>query len=84
MKKRGWKILLAICSIIYVAALVVVVIALINNQKLIGEWKTIYNFELDPKSKISPEAQNAALKKKIKSYQPKGVYIMIDSAENKY
>ncbi|HOE14205.1 MAG TPA: L,D-transpeptidase [Candidatus Saccharicenans sp.] len=84
MKKKGWKILLTVCSIIYVAALAVVVIALINNQKMIGEWRTIYNFEPDPKSKISPEAQNAALKKKIKSYQPKGVYIMIDSAENKY
>ncbi len=84
MKKKGWKILLTVCSVIYVAALAVVVIALINNQKSIGEWKTIYNFEPDPKSKISPEVQNAALKKKIKSYQPRGVYIMIDSAENRY
>ena len=84
MKKKGWKVLLFICSIIYIASLAVVVIALINNQKSIGEWKTIYNFEPDPKSKISPEAQNTALKKKIKSYQPRGVFIMIDSAENRY
>jgi len=84
MKKKGWKVLLFICSIIYIASLALVVIALINNQKSIGEWKTIYNFEPDPKSKISPEAQNTALKKKIKSYQPRGVYIMIDSAENRY
>lgn len=84
MKKKGWKVLLVIGSIIYIASLAVVVIALINNQKSIGEWKTIYNFEPDPKSKISPEAQNTALKKKIKSYQPRGVYIMIDSAENRY
>lgn len=66
MKKKGWKILLTVCSVIYVATLAVVVIALINNQKMIGEWRTIYNFEPDPKSKISPEAQNAALKKKSK------------------
>jgi L,D-transpeptidase YbiS len=84
MKKKGWKVLLVICSIIYIASLAVVVIALINNQKSIGEWKTIYSFQPDPKSKISPEAQNTALKKKIKSYQPRGVYIMIDSAENRY
>ena len=84
MKKKGWKVLLVICSIIYIASLAVVVIALINNQKSIGEWKTIYSFQPDPKSKISPEAQNTALKKKIKSYQLRGVYIMIDSAENRY
>jgi len=84
MKKKGWKVLLVICSIIYIASLALVVIALINNQKSIGEWKTIYSFQPDPKSKISPEAQNTALKKKIKSYQPRGVYIMIDSAENRY
>ncbi len=84
MKKKGWKVLLVICSIIYIASLAVVVIALINNQKSIGEWKTIYSFQPDPKSKISPEAQNTALKKKIKSYQPRGVFIMIDSAENRY
>ncbi len=84
MKKKGWKVLLVICSIIYIASLAVLVIALINNQKSIGEWKTIYSFQPDPKSKISPEAQNTALKKKIKSYQPRGVYIMIDSAENRY
>ncbi|HRD02422.1 MAG TPA: L,D-transpeptidase [Candidatus Saccharicenans sp.] len=84
MKKKGWKWLLVGCSLIYVVGVVVVALALLDNQKLTAQWRTVYNFQPDPKARISPEVQNATLKKKIKSYQPKGAYIIIDSAENKY
>ncbi|MDD8020416.1 MAG: L,D-transpeptidase [Acidobacteriota bacterium] len=84
MKNEWWKWLLAIFSAIYVAGAVLVALAIIDNQKLTSEWKKVYQVQPEPKGRISPEAQNAALKKKIQNYQPKGVYIMIDSAENKY
>jgi L,D-transpeptidase YbiS len=84
MKKKLWKLLLIAGGLIYIAAVVVIALALIDNQKQIDQWKTAYDFKPEARSRISPAAQNSALKKKIQSYQPRGVYIMIDSAENKY
>jgi len=78
MKKRIWKLLLIAGGLIYIAAVVIIALALINNQKLIDEWKTAYDFKPEARSRISPSAQNSALKKKIQSYQPRGVYIMIE------
>lgn len=79
-----WKLLIMVFSLLYISVVLILALAWINNLKLTAEWKTAYNFQLDPKAKISPEAQNAALKQKIQGLQPKGVYIMVDSAENKY
>jgi L,D-transpeptidase YbiS len=79
-----WKVLIIIVSLIYISIILIFSLAWIKNLKQISEWKTAYNFKIDPKAKISPEAQKATLKKKIQSLQPKGVYIMVDSAENKY
>lgn len=79
-----WKFLLVFFSLLYLSAVLILALAWINNLKLAAEWKTIYQFQPDPRAKLSPEALNASLKKKIQDLQPKGIYIMVDSAENKY
>ncbi|HEK85995.1 MAG: L,D-transpeptidase [Candidatus Saccharicenans sp.] len=81
---KFWKVLLAFFSLIYISIIFIFALAWINNLKLANEWKTIYNFKPDSQAKITPEAQNVLWKQKIQALQPKGVYIMVDSAENKY
>jgi len=78
-----WKRLLLLFSLLYLSALAILALSWIHQLKLGAEWKTAWSFELDPKAKIKPETQNAALKNKIESFHPKGVYIMVDSAENR-
>ncbi|HAR35539.1 MAG TPA: L,D-transpeptidase [Acidobacteria bacterium] len=80
---RFWKFLLAATVVVYLAALTIVALSWVHHLKLSAEWKTVWSFELDPRARVKPETQNAALKKKIKELQPKGVYIMVDSAENR-
>ncbi|MGB9892951.1 MAG: L,D-transpeptidase [Candidatus Saccharicenans sp.] len=79
-----WKILLLLFSFLYLSVLAIVALSWIHQVKLSAEWKTVWSFELEPKSKVKPEILNADLKKKLLSLKPKGVYIMVDSAENKY
>jgi L,D-transpeptidase YbiS len=81
---KTWKRLIAIFSVLYILSILIIAVAWIKNLRLVSEWQSVYSFQVDPKNKVKPEAQNIALKKKIQSLQPKGIYIMIDSAENKY
>ncbi|MCI4445669.1 MAG: L,D-transpeptidase [Candidatus Aminicenantes bacterium] len=81
---KFWKILIVFFSLLYISVILILALSWINNLKMVGEWKTAYNFKPDPRAKISPEAQNVSWKQKIRALQPKGVYIMVDSAENKF
>lgn len=81
---KFWKILLVFTVVIYTAGLIIFVVAWIKDIEQINSWKKVYDFRIDQKEKLTPEARNAALKKQIRELQPKGVYIMIDSAENRY
>lgn len=81
---KAWKFLLVFTAVVYTAALLIFVLALVKDLRQVDSWNKVYAFRLDPKEKQTPEAKNAALKKKIKELQPKGVYIMVDSAENRY
>jgi L,D-transpeptidase YbiS len=81
---KTWKILLVLTAVIYLAVLFIFILAEIKDLKQINSWKEVYAFRLDPKEKLTPEAKNSLLKKQIKDLQPKGVYIMVDSAENRY
>ncbi|NPV82320.1 MAG: L,D-transpeptidase [Candidatus Aminicenantes bacterium] len=80
---KFWKVLLALVALVYLSSLAIVALSWMHHLKLSAEWKTVWSFELDPKARVKPEAQNAALKKKIQELHPKGVYIMVDSAENR-
>lgn len=78
-----WKLLLAVAVVVYLAAVVILALAWVHHLKLSAEWKTVWSFELDPKARVKPETQNATLKKKIGDLHPKGIYILVDSAENR-
>ncbi|MGB4704221.1 MAG: L,D-transpeptidase [Candidatus Saccharicenans sp.] len=80
---KFWKVLLGLAVLIYLGALGIFSVAWVHHLRLSSEWKTVWSFQLEPKTKVKPEARNAALKKKIKDLQPKDVYIVIDSAENR-
>ncbi len=80
---KFWKLLLVLMALVYLSVLAIVALSWAHHLKLSAEWKTVWSFELDPKARIKPETQNAALKKKLKDLHPRGVYIMVDSAENR-
>ncbi len=81
---KFWKVLLIVMVVLYTTGFLVFVVAWIKDIEQINSWNKIYDFKIDPREKLPPEARNAALKKQIRDLQPKGVYIMIDSAENRY
>lgn len=81
---KFWKVLLIVMVVLYTTGILVFVVAWIKDIEQINSWNKIYDFKIDPREKLPPEARNAALKKQIRDLQPKGVYIMIDSAENRY
>jgi len=80
---KTWKRLLLAVAGLYLVTLLILSLAWMKHLHLAAGWKTVWSVELEQKAKISPEAHNADLKKKLKSLQPKGVYIVIDSAENR-
>lgn len=80
---KFWRILLALVALVYLSALALVALSWLHHLQLSAGWKTVWSFELDPQASVKPETKNAILKKKIQDLHPKGVYIMIDSAENR-
>lgn len=80
---RFWKFLLKVVVVVYLTALTILALSWVYHLKLSAEWKAVWSFELDPRARVKPENQNAALKKKIRRLKPKGVYIVVDSAENR-
>lgn len=80
---RFWKFLLAVAVVVYLTALTILALSWVHHLKLSAEWKTVWSFELDPRARVKPENQNAVLRKKIRELQPRGVYIVVDSAENR-
>ncbi len=80
---KTWKKLLLMAASLYLVTLLILSLAWMKHLHLAAGWKTVWSVELEHKARISPEAHNATLKKKLKSLQPKGFYIVIDSAENR-
>jgi len=79
-----WKVMLVLTAVIYLVVLFIFVLAWIKDIRQVNSWNEVYAFRIDPKEKLTPEAKNAALKKQVNDLRPKGVYIMVDSAENRY
>ena len=79
---RFWKRLLGLITVLYLGFLITLSLSWVHHLKLSAEWRTVWSSELELKTKVKPERQNAALKNRLKRLPPRDVYLVIDSAEN--